>query len=143
MVLLATGQSLFNPANQGFVMACAQKDQLSTVGALLVMCRSIALPLGIVCCTALLSALSAAPAQSNVNVSHVTRDGASPLPSSTAVVAIDTAAARVTVWLYLLPTAAATVVTLMRGEPRKTSCISTSSERADAAPAQTMDEMSK
>ena len=30
---------------------------------------------------------------------------------------IDTSAARITVWLYLLPTAAAFVVTLMRGEP--------------------------
>lgn len=94
MVLLAMGQSLFNPANQAFVMACAVQDQLSVVGALVGMCRSVSLPLGIVCCTTLLFALSAIAVDNN-------------------------SAARITVWLYLLPTSLAFAVTLMRGEPRK------------------------
>ena len=137
MVLLATGQSLFNPANQTFVMACAREDQLSTVGALLGMCRSIALPLGIACCTALLSVLSTPLPTVNANLSH-TNDAVPSPPSSLAVVAIDPAAARVTVWLYLLPTAAATAITLMRGEPRKTSCKAATLEAAAVVPPQTM-----
>ena len=122
MVLLAAGQSLFNPANQGFVMACAAHDQFSVVGALLQMCRSVSLPLGIVCCTTLLSALSpATPSLAPIGASD-----SAPSPSSssgsTATMGIDTVdvgAARITVWLYLLPTAAAFAITLMRGEPRK------------------------
>ena len=115
MVLLAMGQSLFAPANQGFVMACAADDQLSIVGALIGMCRSVALPLGIVCCTTLLTALSSSPSPKN-KVDHTKLSS----PSTAAAIAIDSSAARITVLLYLIPTAAALVVTLFRGEPRKT-----------------------
>ena len=108
MVLLAAGQSLFQPANAGFVLAFAAQDQLSVVGALLGMARGIALPLGIVCCNALLSALSPPHAAS------LDEKNAS---STAATAAIDAGAARTTVWLYLLPTAAALAVTLMRGKP--------------------------
>ena len=119
MVLLATGQSLFNPANQGFVMACATPDQLSLVAALLQMCRSVSLPLGIVCCTTLLSVLSPPmAARTDGNMSGVT-SATSSVSSSASPMAIDVSAARSTVWLYLLPTTAAFVITLMRGEPRK------------------------
>ena len=121
MVLLAMGQSLFNPANQAFVMACAVQDQLSVVGALVGMCRSVSLPLGIVCCTTLLFALSPLPPMPD---GYGTRGVGSSAPvtnGATAAIAVDNnSAARITVWLYLLPTSLAFAVTLMRGEPRKT-----------------------
>lgn len=120
MVMLAIGQTLFMPANQEFVMACAAKDQLSIVGALIQMCRSVSLPLGIVCCTALLSALSARP---DATVSAAAANATSDSPASTlsTLSTIDVGAARTTVWLYLLPTAAALVLALniRGGEPAK------------------------
>ena len=132
MVLLAMGQSLFAPANQGFVMACAADDQLSIVGALIGMCRSVALPLGIVCCTTLLTALSSSPSPKNT-VDHTKLSS----PSTAAAIAIDSSAARITVLLYLIPTAAAFVITLCRGEPRKTAKSGGGSSAVNATPTTT------